>query len=142
MSGSDPKFFWDRIGMAWHVSLEPLCRGVESLTAITESLSIGERLDRVAPGRYLLKWTLFVRFALFWDFFDLSMAGVLLGLWLHSGDSSAGLHAAFISVTARGILVGHIAAAAFVTRVGRKTTPLWALSFDLNRVGLGKSGSG
>src|SRR3546814_17453395 len=80
MSGSDPKFFWDRIGIAWHVSLEPLCRGVESLTAITESLSIGERLDRVAPGRYLLKWTLFVRFALFWDFFDLSMAGVLLGL--------------------------------------------------------------
>ena len=98
------------------------------MTAITESLSIGERLDRVAPGRYLLKWTLFVRFALFWDFFDLSMAGVLLGLWLHSGASSAGLNAAFISVTALGMLVGNIAAAAFVDRAGRKTTLLWALS--------------
>src|SRR3546814_20500242 len=56
------------------------------------------------------------------------MAGVLLGLWLHSGASSAGLNAAFISVTALGMLVGNIAAAAFVDRVGRKTTLLWALS--------------
>src|SRR3546814_19501016 len=56
------------------------------------------------------------------------MAGVLLGLWLHSGASSAGLNAAFISVTALGMLVGNIAAAAFVDRVARKTTLLWALS--------------
>src|SRR3546814_12644840 len=56
------------------------------------------------------------------------MAGVLLGLWLHSGASSAGLNAACISVTALGMLVGNIAAAAFVDRVGRKTTLLWALS--------------
>src|SRR3546814_18207801 len=89
---------------------------------------MGERLDRVAPGRYLLKWTLFVRFALFWDFFDLSMAGVLLGLWLHSGASSAGLNAAFISETALGMLVGNIAAAAFLHRLGRKTKHLWAFS--------------
>src|SRR3546814_3504343 len=51
------------------------------------------------------------------------MAGVLLGLWLHSGASSAGLNAAFISVTALGMLVGNIAAAAFVDRVGRRPPP-------------------
>ena len=97
------------------------------MTAVTEFLSVGERLDRLRPGSYLLKWTLFVRLALFWDFFDLAMAGVLLGFWLHSGASTPELNAAFISATAFGMLVGNIATAALVDRIGRKAVLQLAL---------------
>src|SRR3546814_13329967 len=47
------------------------------------------------------------------------MAGVLLGFWLHSGASTPELNAAFISATAFGMLVGNIATAALVDRIGR-----------------------
>lgn len=88
---------------------------------------MGQRLDRLKPGHYLLKWTLFVRFALFWDFFDLSMAGVLLGFWLQSGASTTSWNATFISAAALGMLVGNILTAAAVDRVGRKAVLQCAL---------------
>src|SRR3546814_17113302 len=109
-----------------------------------EFLAVGERLDRLRPGSYLLKWTLFVRLALFWDLFDLAMAGVLLGFWLHSGASTRELNAAFLSATAFGMLVGLIATAALVDRIGRKAYLPLATSEE-RRVGYGfdrTSGSG
>src|SRR3546814_12843167 len=55
------------------------------------------------------------------------MAGVLLGFWLHSGASTPELNAAFISATAFGMLVGNIATAALVDRIGRKAVLQLAL---------------
>lgn len=97
------------------------------LTDTTRSLSAGERLDGLKPGRYLLRWTLFVRFTMFWDFFDLSMAGALLGLWLYTGASTPALNGAFISATAFGMLVGNVVTSILVDRVGRKAVLQWGL---------------
>lgn len=84
--------------------------------------SIAERLDRlpILPFHRRLLWL--IGAGMFFDSFDIYLAGSVLGELVHNGMSSVPLNARFISATFVGMLLGAVAAGWLGDRFGRRFT--------------------
>lgn len=95
--------------------------------------SIAERLDRlpILPFHRRLLWL--IGAGMFFDSFDIYLAGSVLGELVHNGMSSVPLNARFISVTFIGMLLGAGGAGWLGDRFGRRFT----YQFNLGIFGIG-----
>jgi putative MFS transporter len=95
--------------------------------------SIAERLDRlpILPFHRRLLWL--IGAGMFFDSFDIYLAGSVLGELVHNGMSSVPLNARFISATFVGMLLGAAGAGWLGDRFGRRFT----YQFNLGIFGIG-----
>ena len=95
--------------------------------------SIAERLDRlpILPFHRRLLWL--IGAGMFFDSFDIYLAGSVLGELVHNGMSSVPLNARFISATFVGMLFGAAGAGWLGDRFGRRFT----YQFNLGIFGIG-----
>ena len=95
--------------------------------------SVAERLDRlpILPFHRRLLWL--IGAGMFFDSFDIYLAGSVLGELVHNGMSSVQLNARFISMTFVGMLLGAAAAGWLGDRFGRRFT----YQFNLGIFGIG-----
>ncbi len=88
---------------------------------VTEA-EIGWRLDRLAVSRFHWRVLALIAAGMFFDSFDLYLAGGVLGALLQSGESTLALNATFISATFVGMMIGAWTAGVLGDRYGRKFT--------------------
>ncbi len=81
---------------------------------------IGWRLDRLAVSRFHWRVLALIAAGMFFDSFDLYLAGGVLGALIQSGESTLSLNAMFISATFFGMMVGAWFAGILGHRFGRK----------------------
>ncbi len=82
----------------------------------------GSRLDRipVGPFHYRVMWL--VGIGMFFDGFDIYVAGSVLAATMHSGFSTIGQNAVFVSVTFVGMMIGSFMTGFLGDRYGRRFT--------------------
>ena len=83
---------------------------------------IGWRLDRLAVSRFHWRVLALIAAGMFFDSFDLYLAGGVLGALVQSGESTMSLNASFISATFFGMMIGAWAAGVLGDRFGRRFT--------------------
>jgi putative MFS transporter len=83
---------------------------------------VGWRLDRLAISRFHWRVLGLIAAGMFFDSFDLYLAGGVLGSLVQSGESNLSLNASFISVTFFGMMIGAWFAGTLGDRLGRKFT--------------------
>ncbi len=84
--------------------------------------SAGARLDRlpIGPFHYRIMWLIGV--GMFFDGFDIYVAGAVLAATLHSGFSTLGQNALFVSATFVGMMFGSLLTGFLGDRYGRRFT--------------------
>ena len=82
----------------------------------------GARLDRLPVGRFHRKIMMLVGIGMFFDGFDIYVAGIVLGATVKSGFANMGGAAAFISATFVGMMLGSIVTGFLGDRYGRRFT--------------------
>jgi MFS transporter, putative metabolite:H+ symporter len=82
----------------------------------------GARLDRLPLGRFHRQVMTLVGIGMFFDGFDIYVAGVVLGATIKSGFATLGDAASFISVTFVGMMLGSIVTGFLGDRFGRRFT--------------------
>ena len=85
-----------------------------------QGLDIGRRLDRLAISRFHWRILGLIAAGMFFDSFDLYLAGGVLGALVQSGESTISLNATFISATFFGMMIGAWAAGILGDRFGRR----------------------
>lgn len=83
---------------------------------------LGWRLDRLDVSRFHWRVLGLIAAGMFFDSFDLYLAGGVLGDLVHSGESTLALNAMFISMTFLGMMIGAWFAGTLGDRFGRKFT--------------------
>jgi putative MFS transporter len=83
---------------------------------------IGWRLDRLAISSFHWRVLTLIAAGMFFDSFDLYLAGGVLGALVQSGESTIELNAMFISATFFGMMIGAWFAGVLGDRLGRKFT--------------------
>lgn len=84
--------------------------------------SIAARLDRLPIGPFHRKLLWLIGAGMFFDSFDIYLAGSVLGELVHNGWSTVPLNARFISMTFVGMVIGAGAAGWLGDRFGRRFT--------------------
>lgn len=90
---------------------------------MTQNLNAGDmgaRLDRLPIGRFHRRIIWLIGAGMFFDSFDVYLAGGVLGALVKSGWSTVGHNATFLSVTSIGMLIGALAAGYLGDAKGRK----------------------
>ncbi|NVO16514.1 MAG: MFS transporter [Rhodoplanes sp.] len=87
---------------------------------ITATVNAGPRMDRLPVGKFHRRILCLIGAGMFFDSFDIYLAGAVLGALLHSGWSDMGMNATFISMTFVGMIIGSFAAAFLGDRFGRR----------------------
>lgn len=86
------------------------------------SVNAGGRLDRLPIGPFHYRIMLLIGIGMFFDGFDIYLAGTVLGVTLKSGFSTLGQNAIFISMTFFGMMVGSFGTGFLGDRYGRRFT--------------------
>ncbi|MFC7753950.1 MFS transporter [Tsukamurella soli] len=92
----------------------------------------GPRLDRLPVGRFHRRIIWLIGAGMFFDSFDVYLAAGVLGALVHSGWSTLGHNATFVSITSVGMLLGALAAGYLGDVKGRK----FSYQFNLAIFGL------
>jgi MFS transporter, putative metabolite:H+ symporter len=86
------------------------------------SVNSGSRLDRLPVGPFHRRIMLLIGIGMFFDGFDIYLAGTVLGVTLKTGFSTLPQNAAFISATFVGMMLGSFATGFLGDRYGRRFT--------------------
>ncbi|MDB5563482.1 MAG: transporter, partial [Tardiphaga sp.] len=86
------------------------------------SVNAGGRLDRLPIGPFHYRIMLLIGIGMFFDGFDIYLAGTVLGVTLKTGFSTLGQNAIFISATFVGMMVGSFGTGFLGDRFGRRFT--------------------
>jgi putative MFS transporter len=86
------------------------------------SVNAGSRLDRLPIGSFHRRIMMLIGVGMFFDGFDIYLAGTVLGVTLKSGFSTLPQNALFISATFVGMMLGSFAAGFLGDRYGRRFT--------------------
>jgi MFS transporter, putative metabolite:H+ symporter len=86
------------------------------------SVNSGSRLDRLPIGPFHRRIMLLVGIGMFFDGFDIYLAGSVLGVLLKTGFSNLPQNAAFISATFVGMMLGSFGTGFLGDRYGRRFT--------------------
>ena len=86
------------------------------------SVNAGSRLDRLPIGSFHRRIMMLIGIGMFFDGFDIYLAGTVLGVTLKSGFSTLPQNALFISATFVGMMLGSFAAGFLGDRYGRRFT--------------------
>jgi putative MFS transporter len=86
------------------------------------SVSAGARLDRLPVSAFHRRVFALVAIGMFFDGFDIYIAGTVLGTTLKSGFSTMGQNAAFVSMTFVGMMLGSFVTGFLGDRFGRRFT--------------------
>jgi MFS transporter, putative metabolite:H+ symporter len=86
------------------------------------AVSAGARLDRLPVSAFHRRVFSLVAIGMFFDGFDIYIAGTVLGTTLHSGFSTMGQNAAFVSMTFVGMMLGSFCTGFLGDRFGRRFT--------------------
>jgi MFS transporter, putative metabolite:H+ symporter len=96
------------------------------------SVNAGGRLDRLPIGPFHYRIMTLIGIGMFFDGFDIYLAGTVLGVTLKSGFSTLGQNAIFISATFVGMMVGSFGTGFLGDRFGRR----FSYQFNLLLFGL------
>ena len=91
-------------------------------STLKASVNAGGRLDRLPISAFHYRVFTLVAIGMFFDGFDIYLAGNVLGATLKSGFSTLGQNAAFVSVTFVGMTVGSFVTGFLGDRYGRRFT--------------------
>ncbi len=94
---------------------------------------IGARLDAVPLSRYHWRLLALIAAGMYFDSFDIYIAGTVLAAMIKSGESTLQLNASFVSVTFIGMMVGAWLSGVMGDRYGRR----FCYQFNLLIYGLG-----
>jgi putative MFS transporter len=86
------------------------------------SVNAGARLDRLPISAFHRKVFVLIAIGMFFDGFDIYIAGTVLGTTLKSGFSTMGQNAAFVSMTFVGMMLGSFGTGFLGDRFGRRFT--------------------
>ena len=86
------------------------------------SVNAGGRLDRLPIGPFHYRIMTLIGIGMFFDGFDIYLAGTVLGVTLKSGFSTLGQNAIFISATFVGMMLGSFGTGFLGDRYGRRFT--------------------
>jgi MFS transporter, putative metabolite:H+ symporter len=86
------------------------------------SVNAGSRLDRLPIGPFHRRILLLIGIGMFFDGFDIYIAGTVLGVTLKTGFSTLPQNALFISVTFVGMMLGSFGTGFLGDRYGRRFT--------------------
>jgi len=86
------------------------------------SVNSGSRLDRLPIGPFHRRIMFLIGIGMFFDGFDIYLAGTVLGVTLKTGFSTLPQNAAFISATFVGMMLGSFATGFLGDRYGRRFT--------------------
>ena len=86
------------------------------------SVNAGSRLDRLPIGPFHRRIMLLIGIGMFFDGFDIYLAGTVLGVTLKTGFSTLPQNAVFISATFVGMMLGSFATGFLGDRYGRRFT--------------------
>jgi MFS transporter, putative metabolite:H+ symporter len=86
------------------------------------SVNAGSRLDRLPIGPFHYRIMTLIGIGMFFDGFDIYLAGTVLGVTLKSGFSTLPQNAIFISMTFVGMMLGSFATGFLGDRYGRRFT--------------------
>jgi putative MFS transporter len=86
------------------------------------AVNAGARLDRLPIGPFHRRIMLLIGIGMFFDGFDIYLAGTVLGVTLKTGFSTLSQNAVFISVTFFGMMLGSFATGFLGDRYGRRFT--------------------
>jgi putative MFS transporter len=87
---------------------------------MTSSVNAGGRLDRLPIGPFHYRIMTLIGIGMFFDGFDIYLAGTVLGVTLKSGFSTLSENAVFISVTFFGMMLGSFGTGFLGDRFGRR----------------------
>jgi len=86
------------------------------------SVNAGSRLDRLPIGPFHRRIMLLIGIGMFFDGFDIYLAGTVLGVTLKTGFSTLQQNAVFVSATFVGMMLGSFATGFLGDRYGRRFT--------------------
>jgi MFS transporter, putative metabolite:H+ symporter len=86
------------------------------------SVNAGSRLDRLPIGPFHRRIMLLIGIGMFFDGFDIYLAGTVLGVTLKTGFSTLPQNALFISITFVGMMLGSFGTGFLGDRYGRRFT--------------------
>jgi putative MFS transporter len=87
---------------------------------MSTSVNAGGRLDRLPIGPFHYRIMTLIGIGMFFDGFDIYLAGTVLGVTLKTGFSTLGQNAIFISLTFVGMMVGSFGTGFLGDRFGRR----------------------
>src|SRR5262249_24742826 len=93
-------------------------QGSEHMTSVNS----GSRLDRLPIGPFHRRIMLLIAIGMFFDGFDIYLAGSVLGVVLKTGFSTLPQNATFISLTFVGMMLGSFGTGFLGDRFGRRFT--------------------
>src|SRR6202035_1012660 len=91
-------------------------------THMVTSVNAGSRLDRLPIGPFHRRIMLLIGIGMFFDGFDIYLAGTVLGVTLKTGFSTLPQNAMFISATFVGMMLGSFGTGFLGDRYGRRFT--------------------
>lgn len=97
-----------------------------NLVSSTKVSIVGARLDRLPAGRFHRRILWLIGLGMFFDAFDIYLAGGVLGALVKSGWSNVHSNATFISATFIGLFLGALTAGIVADHFGRK------MSYQIN----------
>src|ERR1700761_2043189 len=86
------------------------------------SVNAGGRLDRLPLGPFHRRIMLLIGIGMFFDGFDIYVAGTVLGVTLKTGFSTLSQNALFVSVTFFGMMLGSFGTGFLCARYARRFT--------------------
>jgi putative MFS transporter len=89
---------------------------------MSTSVNAGGRLDRLPIGPFHTRIMMLIGIGMFFDGFDIYLAGTVLGVTLKTGFSTLNQNAIFISATFVGMMLGSFATGFLGDRYGRRFT--------------------
>jgi MFS transporter, putative metabolite:H+ symporter len=95
--------------------------------------SVGARLDGLPLSGFHWRMLGLIAAGMYFDSFDIYIAGTVLAAMIHSGESTLSLNAAFVSITFIGMMTGARLSGVLGDRFGRRFCYQFNLGKPLNR---------